>query len=41
MWFETPKSTYHTLLYDTPLITKFSTCCIANSYSSPWLMVDA
>jgi hypothetical protein len=41
MWFEAPKSTYQTLLFDTPPIIEFATCCITNSCSSPWLLVDA
>ncbi len=41
MWFEAPESTYQTLLSDTPPIIEFAMCCITNSYSSPWLLVDA
>ncbi len=41
MWFEAPKSTYHTLLFNTPLIIEFSMYYITNNFSSPWLLVDA
>jgi hypothetical protein len=41
MWFETPESTYQTLLSNTPPIIEFSMCYITNNCSSPWLLIDA
>jgi len=39
--FEVPISTYKTLLLDTPSIIGFVMCCIMNSCSTPWLLIDA